>query len=211
MIAYSISHALSSKYINRVIVSTDSEEYADIARKYGAEVPFIRPAEYATDTALDIDVFRHALTYLEEKEGYQADIVVQLRPTYPIRRVEDIDAMIDICMKDEAIDSVRSMSKATEVPYKMWLLDEGLAFKEDKCVRIRPLITNIPECYNMPRQELPVVYYQNACIDVFRPRVIFDMNSMSGKHIVGYKMEENFDIDTEEEFLRAKEQLTKTL
>ena len=82
MMAYSIEHALNSKLINRVIVSTDSEEYAEIARQYGAEVPFIRPAEYATDTALDIDVFRHALTFLKETEGYEADIVVQLRPTY---------------------------------------------------------------------------------------------------------------------------------
>lgn len=69
MMAYSIEHAKASKYINRIIVSTDSEEYAQIAREYGAETPFIRPAEYATDTALDIDVFAHALSFLKEKEG----------------------------------------------------------------------------------------------------------------------------------------------
>lgn len=219
MIAYSIEHALSSKYINRVIVSTDSEEYAEISRQYGAEVPFIRPAEYATDTALDFDVFKHALTYLRDIEGYEPDIVVQLRPTYPIRRIEDIDNMIEICMQDEAIDSVRSMSKATEVPYKMWLFDEddndglsetidagntGNATRNSSCVKVKPLINSIPECYNMPRQQLPVVYYQNACIDVFRPRVVLEKNSMSGDVIYGYKMEENFDIDTEEEFIKAK-------
>ena len=219
MIAYSIEHALSSKYINRVIVSTDSEEYAEISRQYGAEVPFIRPAEYATDTALDFDVFKHALTYLRDIEGYAPDIVVQLRPTYPIRRIEDIDNMIEICMQDEAIDSVRSMSKATEVPYKMWLFDEdvndglsetmdtgntGNATRNSSYVKVKPLIDSIPECYNMPRQQLPVVYYQNACIDVFRPRVVLEKNSMSGDVIYGYKMEENFDIDTEEEFIKAK-------
>ncbi len=217
MIAYSIEHALSSKYINRVIVSTDSEEYAEISRQYGAEVPFIRPKEYATDTALDFDVFKHALTYLKDKEGYEADIVVQLRPTYPIRRIEDIDNMIEICMSDEIIDSVRSMSKATEVPYKMWLADEneglsetnfagnmGDATKKNSCVKVKPLINSIPECYNMPRQQLPTVYYQNACIDVLRPRVVLEKNSMSGDVIYGYMMEENFDIDTEEEFIKAK-------
>ena len=78
MMAYSIEHAKASKYINRIIVSTDSEEYAQIAREYGAETPFIRPAEYATDTALDIDVFAHALSFLKEKEDYVPDIIVQL-------------------------------------------------------------------------------------------------------------------------------------
>ncbi len=219
MIAYSIEHGLKSKYINRVIVSTDSEQYADIARSYGAEVPFIRPAEYATDTALDIDVFRHALIHLREKEGYEADIVVQLRPTYPIRKIEDIDKMIEICMQDESIDSVRSMSLATEVPYKMWVMaDDGAGDNGDvslpddvfgESFTVKPLINNIPECYNMPRQQLPTVYYQNACIDVFRPRVIFEMNSMSGNVIMGYKMAENFDIDTEEEFIRAKEYISE--
>ena len=86
MIAYSIEHAQKANCIDRIIVSTDSEEYAAIARKYGAETPFLRPAEYATDTALDYDVFLHALNYLEEVEGYIPELVVQLRPTYPIRR-----------------------------------------------------------------------------------------------------------------------------
>lgn len=207
MIAYSIEHALKSRYINRVIVSTDSEEYAEISKKYGAEIPFIRPDEYATDTSLDLDVFKHALAFLREQEGYEADIVVQLRPTYPIRRIEDIDKMIEICMSDISIDSVRSMSKATEVPYKMWLEDEIEIENTCNYFKVKPLIDSILECYNMPRQQLPVVYYQNACIDVFRPRVVLDMDSMSGNVIVGYKMEENFDIDTEEEFIKAKQYL----
>ena len=96
MIAYSIEHALKTPEIDRVIVSTDSEEYANIAREYGADVPFIRPAQYATDDALDIDVFRHALWYLKENEGYEPDIVVHLRPTYPIRNIEDISKTIQM-------------------------------------------------------------------------------------------------------------------
>ena len=216
MIAHSIQHALDSKYINRVIVSTDSEEYASIARKYGAETPFLRPEEYATDSALDLDVFQHALSWLKKEEGYEPDIVVQLRPTYPIRNVSDIDAMIEICMKDANIDSVRSLSLATEVPYKMWVdYPNGVTRNQEEIVvnsgRIAPLISDYPECYNMPRQELPVVYYQNACIDVFRPRVITEKKSMSGDVIVGYKMKENFDIDTEEEFQKAKEYLEQSV
>lgn len=198
MLAHSIDHALASRYINRVIVSTDSEEYATIAKEYGAEVPFLRPTEYATDTALDYDVFYHALTWLKDNEGYIPDIVVQLRPTYPIRNVEDIDNMIKMLIDHPEADSVRSMAKAQEIPYKMWLLDES---GENK--RVKPLMKDIPECYNMPRQELPVVYYQNACIDVFRPDVVLYKKSMSGDYILGYEMKENYDIDTEEDFEKA--------
>lgn len=214
MLAHSIDHALASRYINRVIVSTDSEEYAVIAKEYGAEVPFLRPAEYATDTALDYDVFYHALTWLADNEAYKPDIVVQLRPTYPIRKVEDIDNMIKLLIDNPKADSVRSMSRAQEIPYKMWLQvepKEDIAESEKEksgriataMGRVKPLMTDIPECYNMPRQELPVVYYQNACIDIFRPDVVLYKRSMSGDYILGYEMQENYDIDTEEDFEKA--------
>lgn len=199
MLSYSIDHAKQSKYINRVILSTDSEEYATIGREYGAEVPFLRPAEYATDTALDIDVFYHCLSYLKEQENYEADIVVHLRPTYPIRDVKDIDAMIELLLKNETYDSVRSITPAKEIPYKMWHKAEDGT--------ITPIMTDIKECYNMPRQQLPKVYYQNACVDVVRGEVILKQHSMSGKRILGYEMSKNFDIDTEEEFRLAEEYL----
>jgi CMP-N-acetylneuraminic acid synthetase len=202
MLSYSIEHAKKSKYINRIILSTDSEEYAVIGKECGAEVPFLRPAEYATDTALDIDVFYHCLNFLRETEGYRTDIVVQLRPTYPIRDIADLDFMIDILLKDNTFDSVRSIAPAKEIPYKMWHR------KEDGS--ITPIMTEIDECYNMPRQQLPKVYYQNACIDVVRGCIILDQHSMSGKNIYGYVMKKNFDIDTEEEFQAAEEFLRIT-
>lgn len=199
MLAYSIEHAQNSKYINRIILSTDSKEYADIGQKYGAEVPFIRPAEFATDTALDIDVFYHALNYLKTKENYIPDIVVQLRPTYPIRNAEDIDNMIEIMLNNTDIDSVRSISPAKEIPFKMWT--------QDASGKLKPICKEIPECYNMPRQELPAAYYQNACIDVIKGNVILEEKSMSGKNIQGYIMKDNFDIDTEEDFKLVEDYL----
>lgn len=199
MLAHSIDHALQSKYITRVIVSTDSEKYAAIAKEYGAEIPFLRPTEYATDTALDIDVFAHALRFLEEKEGYVPDVVVQLRPTYPIRDIEDIDTMIEMLLADPEADSVRTIAPAGEVAYKMWRMSDSGT--------LTPILTDIPEAYNMPRQQLPKIYYQNACIDVIRPIVITRDHSMSGKKILGYQMKHNFDIDTEEEFARADQVL----
>lgn len=195
MIAYSIEHAKQSQYINRIIVSTDSTAYAKIAEEYGAEVPFLRPAEFATDTSLDIDVFQHALEYLKKEEGYEADIVVQLRPTHPIRNPKDIDRMIEMLLSNPEADSVRSMARAKEIPHKMWYLSED--------GQARPILSDIKEAYNMPRQELPKVYYQNASIDCVRSHVITELHSMTGNNILGYEMKENFDIDTEEEFMRA--------
>ena len=199
MLAYSIEHALQSSYINRVIVSTDSEEYAAIAREYGAQTPFIRPAQYALDSSLDLEVFEHALNFLEETEGYVPDLVVQLRPTYPIRKISDIDTMIEKMLADPLADSIRSLGPAKEVAHKMWYQNpDGM---------ITPILTDIPEAYNMPRQQLPKIYYQNANIDIVRPDVITKKHSMSGSRILGYVMEENYDIDTEEEFVRTAEVL----
>lgn len=199
MLAYSIGHAKQSKLINRIIVSTDSEQYAAIAREYGAETPFLRPAEYATDTSLDLEVFEHALSFLKKEEGYVPDLVVQLRPTYPIRNVSDIDRIITMMLEDNSIDSIRCVAPAKEVAYKMWHKQEDGT--------LSPIMKEIKECYNMPRQQLPKVYYQNACIDAIRTEVITKRHSMSGEKIVGYEMDENFDIDTEEEFAKAQEYL----
>lgn len=200
MLAHSIEHALQCPLINRVIVSTDSEEYAKIAEEYGAEVPFIRPDNIATDESLDIEVFMHALSFMKEKESYIPDIVVQLRPTYPIRDIDDISKMIEILEKDQQADSVRCIVKAKEIPHKMWRLNaDG---------RIIPLLNDIKEGYNMPRQSLPQIYYQNACIDVVRTKVITELNSMSGNNIRGYLMKHNYDIDLETEFRDANIAMT---
>lgn len=195
MLAHSICHARESEFINRIVVSTDSEKYAEIARNYGAETPFLRPAEYATDTALDIDVFRHALEYLWDTEHYLPDIIVQLRPTYPVRDPKDIDRMVELLIQNPEADSVRCIAPAKELAYKMWRMDQR--------GRITPILKDIEEAYNMPRQQLPPIYYQNACIDVIRTKTILESHSMSGSYILGYKMEHNYDIDTEEELNRA--------
>ena len=196
MMAYSIEHARKSRYINRIIVSTDSEEYAQIANSYGAETPFLRPREISGDFSLDIEVFEHTLSFLEEQEGYVPDIVVQLRPTYPIRDASDIDNMIELLIHNDVADSVRCIAPAREIAHKMWYSNEENY--------LTPIMKDIPEAYNMPRQKLPKVYYQNACIDVMRAGVITKQHSMSGTRILGYQMKHNFDIDTEEDFKLAE-------
>ena len=199
MIAYSVEHALRSKLIDRVVVSTDSPVYQEIARRYGAETPFLRPAEISMDASLDIEVFDHALWWLAENENYHADLCVHLRPTHPIRDPQDIDNMITQLLADPSLDAVRSVSPAKQTPYKMWRFPE-----QDSCLMTPLAACDIPEAYNAPRQKLPQAYMQNACIDVMRASTILKKHSMTGDRIAGYKMQYDFDIDTEEEFLRAE-------
>lgn len=188
MIAHSIEHALAARSVDRIIVSTDSERYAEIARAYGAETPFLRPAALAADDSTDLVVFRHALEWLREHENWQPEIVVHLRPTYPTRDPRDIDRVVEILLADSRLDSVRTVAPAPATPFKMWLRDaDGL---------ITPVVDRGDEAYNMPRQALPPVFLQNACIDAVRSRVILEQNSMTGRRIFGYVLDENLDIDT---------------
>lgn len=204
LIAWSIEHALASKLINRVIVSTDSSKYAEIARHFGAEVPFFRPKEIAEDTSTDLEVFIQALTWLDENEKYIPDICVHLRPTYPVRDVADIDKCIEILLDNHELDSVRSIAPACETPYKMW-------FRGIDGLISQAVASNIREAYNRPRQELPDTYIQNACIDVVRTSVITKENSMTGKKIFGYLMADNHDIDYESQLLSADQLISDRL
>lgn len=204
LLAHSIDHALSARMVCRTIVSTDSEHYAQIAREYGAETPFLRPLNIAGDLSTDFETFDHALRWLAEKEGYRPDIVVHLRPTHPVRYAADIDAMLQILMDHSEYDSARSVTLAPETPFKMWIRNaDG---------QITPVArASIIEAYNQPRQALPEVYLQNACIDVTRTRVILEDCSMTGKRIYGYVMDNTFDIDTETQFLRASNYLARAI
>ncbi len=200
LLAYSIKHALDSELIDRTIISTDSPVYAEIARKYGAESPFLRPQEISQDSSTDLELFTHALNWLYEKESYVPDICVHLRPTYPIRNVKDIDKAIQILMNNPDIDSVRSVVLVNETPFKMW-------FRGDSNLLSPVVKMEIKEAYNLPRQLLPGVFVQNACIDVVRTRIITEMKSMTGSRIYGYVMDNYFDIDTEQQLKIAERYL----
>jgi len=201
MIAYTILDAKASRYIDSVVVSTDSERYAEIAKEWGAEVPFLRPANISADNSLDIEVFQHYLEWVQLNERELPDILVHLRPTHPVRNVDDIDKMISIMLERTELDAIRSVAPSKEVPYKMWL------FNDDETMR--PLVTcDVQEAYNAPRQILPQTYMQNACIDVIRTSTILEKKSMTGSVIAGYKMEYDFDIDTEDDFLVAEQYIS---
>ena len=123
LIAFSIAAARQSDLVTRVIVSTDDPEIAEISRKYGAEVPFMRPAKIAEDATLDLPVFEHALKWLEENEKYSPDVVIQLRPTSPIRPVGMVDEAVRLLLDHPEADSVRGIVVSGQNPFKMWKID----------------------------------------------------------------------------------------
>lgn len=194
LIAWSIEHALAARRIGRVIVSTDDTEIAEVAVRYGAEVPFLRPAAYAADHSPDIDVFRHALEYLAEVEDALPEIVVHLRPTGPLRRPQDIDTAIELLLDRPDADALRSVSVVHQTPYKMWqLADDGT---------MEPLLRlpGVPDCQSQPRQILPLAYHQNGYVDAMRPRAILEKNSMWGDKVLPFIVETGLlDLDYPED------------
>ncbi len=187
LIAYSIQAALQSRTLNKIIVSTDNETIAHISKKYGAEVPFLRPKHLATDTATSLSVLQHAVSYLAEKEGYLADIIVCLQPTSPLRSAGDIDQAVTLCMNTGA-DSVVSLCKVEHHPYWMKKVVEG---------RVYPLMEVDDEEYPR-RQDLSPAYQLNGAIYVTRRKVLMEEERVLGEHTLAYTMpqERSLDIDT---------------
>ena len=124
LIAHSIDTAKASTQINRIIVTTDDQKIADVAKQYGAELPFMRPAELATDKSLALDAFVHAINWLKDNEGYEADCVVILYPTCPIRNVEDIDNGVKLFLEKNA-DSVMCVSETLPASVLKVITDKG--------------------------------------------------------------------------------------
>lgn len=201
LIAYSIEAARSSKLVTRVIVSTDDEEIAAVAREYGAETPFLRPAEHANDQALDLPVFQHALTWLAQNENYHPEVVIQLRPTSPIRPRGCVDEAIQILLDQPDADSVRGVVPSGQNPHKMWRLDA----ENGRMSALLP-VEGINEPYNAPRQVLPPTYWQTGHIDAIRPNTILKKNSMSGTNIYPLLMDSRYtvDIDNLNDWQRAE-------
>ncbi len=199
LLAYSIAAGQQARTVTRLIVSTDDEEIARVARRYGAEIPFMRPAELAQDDTPDFPVFRHALEWLADEEGYRPEITVQLRPTSPFRRTHHIDEAVEILFSQPEADSVRTVCVPFQNPFKMWRIDpEGF---------MRPLLqTEIHEAYNAPRQALPTVYWQTGYVDAAWSKTILEKNSMTGDRILPLVIDpsEWVDIDSPDDWRRAE-------
>lgn len=202
LIAWSIAAARQARSVTRLIVSTDDAAIAAVARQYGAEVPFLRPAELAQDQTPDWPVFEHALRWLAEQEGYRPEIVVQLRPTSPIRPPWCVDEAVRILLEHEEADCVRGVVPAGQNPFKMWRIDPQSG-------RMSPLLTlpGIDEPYNAPRQILPPVFWQTGHIDAIRARTILEKRSMTGDVIYPLLLDARYtvDIDTPADWERYEQ------
>lgn len=199
LIAWSIAAALASETVTRTLVSTDDEEIAAIARRYGAETPFLRPAECSADSTPDLPVFQHALHWLAENEDYHPEIVVQLRPTSPFRRVWHIDRAVEALIQRPDADAVRTVCVPFQNPFKMWRITaDGL---------MQPLIqTSFREAYNMPRQALPEAYWQTGYVDAAWSDTLLTKDSMTGDRILPLVIDpsEWIDIDSPDDWRRAE-------
>ena len=200
LIAYSIEAGLQARTVTRVIVSTDDEEIAEVARRYGAETPFIRPSEFAQDRTLDLPVFQHALEWLEQNEGYRPEVVVQLRPTSPVRPPSLVDEAVCLLLEHPEVHSVRGVVPAGQNPHKMWCIDAQTG-------RMNPLlrVEGVAEPYNAPRQVLPSVYWQTGHVDAIRPEAI-RRGTMSGEVILPVLIDPSYtvDIDGPKDWVRSE-------
>jgi CMP-N-acetylneuraminic acid synthetase len=201
LIMWSIEVAKRCQNIDRVIVSTDCKDIAQVAKSAGAEVPFMRPERFATDSSLDLEVFLHAARWLAEHEGEVPDFFVHLRPTEPARVSRVVESAISSAIGDGAADSLRSVNVAEETPFKMWFMDDAY---------LNPVLNpsgDLTTC-SMPRQELPIAYHQNGYIDVIRTTTITKKHSMVGDLVRAFVINDPItSIDYYSDIPRAEEEL----
>lgn len=198
--AWIIEAAKQSKHINRLILSTDSQKYAAIGRQWGAQTPFLRPAEFASDSSSDIDFLTHAVQWLEDNENWKADIILRLPPTTPLCTTDSIDHCIERLMNDPTATSCRTIASAPKHPYKLWTI------KDNQLMPFIPKeMTGFSEPSNMPRQAFPPAY---AHIDVIAVRydTLMKDKLLTGNKILFHTLDKKdaVDIDTEHDFLLAE-------
>ena len=190
VMAYTIAAALQSGVFSAVMLSTDSEEYAKIGRYYGAEAPFLRPAELAGDVSPDIEWLEYTLKRLKEM-GRQYDCFSILRPTSPFRLPETIRRAWAAFLAEEGVDSLRAVEKCKQHPGKMWVV------RGKRMVPLMPFGPQELPWHSTPYQALPLVYAQNASLEIAWTRVVLEGHSIAGDVLMPFFTEENegFDVN----------------
>jgi len=193
IIAYSIIAARLCSGIDRVIVTTDSQEITDIALAYGAEVPFQRPLEFATDQSPAIDFITHTLEALALKERSQPEFLTLLLPTTPLRTPNVIDAAINAFCDNTDATGMRSAHELAEPPQKMMRIENGYLdgfFPDDPR----------PEYYNLPRQTFPPAYHPNGYIEMMRTASIIETGTMYGPKVMPFVTDPAVELDVLQDF-----------
>jgi CMP-N-acetylneuraminic acid synthetase len=192
LVAHAVAVGRAASLVTRVVCSTDDPEIAAAARQAGAEVPFLRPRHLALDTTEDWPVFVHTLDWLKDHCDWVPDLVVNLRPTSPLRTASHVDDAIRLLQETDA-DSVKAVCLARQHPHKMWLRQPNADIEPFLKTPFR--LSRGPD---VPRAELEDVYWQNGVVDVTRHSVIRDQGVMIGGRVAGLvtRWEESIDIDT---------------
>jgi len=198
LLAYAIETALQSGVFERVVVSTDSEEIAGVARWYGADVPFLRPPEFATSTSPDIEWLRYTLETMPERY----DLFALIRATNPFRGPEVVRRGLDQLLATPEADSLRAVELVKQHPGKTWVLEEGGRL-------MRPLLdqSHLEVTWHAGQyQALPPVYVQNSALEVAWTRVVTETGTREGRVVAPFLTEghEGFNVDDEEDWERAE-------
>jgi len=201
LIAWTIETALSVLCLDRVILSTDDKQILKIGKEYGAQAPFLRPAEIAEDDTTDMPVYEHALNWLADNEGFFPDIIVWLRPTTPFRKSEDIEQAVDLLVRKKP-DWVRSVCEVEHHPYWMYKPSGDM---------MEPFVEGIKIKDYIRRQLLPPAFRLNGAVDVTWRSTILEKKLLYSGVIAPYIMPGNrsIDIDTELDLKIAKMMMTK--
>lgn len=197
LIGLAVRQALLAPSVDEVYISTDSEIYAKTAENYGAIVPFIRPIEISGSESTDFDVFNHFLSWYKTRFTELPELIVQVRPTAPVRESETIQQSITFMLKHREFNSLRSISSPHQSPYKMWYMDENNLLSP--VIKLDGL-----ESYDKPTQSLPKAYAQDGIVDIVRPETLLQYRSMAGPKIAGLlDHPKTWDIDTNSDFQTA--------
>ena len=204
LIAWSILAAKKSKFIDRIIVSTDSEEYAKLAIEYGAEAPFLRPEKISGDSSTDYEFILHALDWLLNK-GDEPKYIAHIRPTTPLRDPLLIDCAIDFFKKNSKATSLRSAHEMPESAYKTFEIATEGQFKI-----VGANNTDLDKA-NSARQQFPKTFQPNGYIDVLSTQFIRNTGILHGNWVLPFITPISFEVDTEDDFIFLEYQLGHNL
>lgn len=193
LIAYSVVACRLAKAIERTIVSTDDTEIAAIAKLFGAEVPFLRPAEFARDTSTDKEVIEHALSWYEQNEGYAPEYWVQIRPTTPFRDPEKLSESVTYIKNKTEATSIVSVHEIEEPPGKMFGMQDGYLYG------LCPFDSR-PEYFTLPRQAFPPAYFGNGYVDIIKTHTLKHFKSCYGPRMLAFLTPDTGEVDAPDDF-----------
>ena len=198
ILAYTVQAAKQALTLDRVILSTDSPEIAEVGKQIGVDVPFLRPDHLATDTSHPAETLKHALEFLEENDGYHADVVVTLQPTSPLREAKHIDQTVNLLLEDQTMDSVITVEEVVLPPF--WMLrPDGTSLK--------PLMDDGVDYSLKQRQDMDLVFKPNGAVYATRTQLIREktliFSAFSGGKTGYILMDQisSLEIDTETDFV----------